>query len=83
MNHVKNAKKLKIGVICFTPQKFNKKVNSLIVLSESKDIEEAARKLYGALHELDKEKLDVIIAERFPDKGLGASINDRLERAQR
>ena len=27
------------------------------------------------------ENLDVIIAERFPDSGLGKSINDRLQRA--
>lgn len=73
----------KIGVICFSPQKFKKNIDKLIVLSDSKDVEEAARKLYSALHELDKEELDVIIAERFPDEGLGASINDRLERAQK
>jgi L-threonylcarbamoyladenylate synthase len=33
------------------------------------------------MHQLDKENLDLIIAEKFPDKGLGKSINDRLKRA--
>jgi L-threonylcarbamoyladenylate synthase len=37
--------------------------------------------LYNALHKLDQLHLDVIIAERFPDHGLGRTINDRLERA--
>ena len=40
-----------------------------------------ATKLYDSLHELDCKKLDVIIAERLPDIGLGKSINDRLQRA--
>ena len=45
------------------------------------NLAEAASKLYDALHQLDKENLDIIIAERLPDNGLGKSINDRLQRA--
>jgi L-threonylcarbamoyladenylate synthase len=41
----------------------------------------AASKLYSALHELDHLELDVIIAEKVPNIGLGKSINDRLKRA--
>jgi L-threonylcarbamoyladenylate synthase len=33
------------------------------------------------LHRLDKMNLDIIIAQKFPDYGLGKSINDRLTRA--
>ena len=44
-------------------------------------MEEAASKLYDALHQLDNQDLDIIIAEEFPDYGLGKSINDRLKRA--
>jgi L-threonylcarbamoyladenylate synthase len=51
------------------------------LLSEEGDLEIAASKLYDVLHQLDKLNLDVIIAERFPEYGLGNSINDRLERA--
>ncbi|WP_298411427.1 Sua5 family C-terminal domain-containing protein, partial [Hydrotalea sp.] len=39
--------------------------------------------LYSALHRLDKLRLDVIIAERFPDAGLGKTINDKLERTSK
>jgi hypothetical protein len=34
------------------------------------------------LHKLDQLHLDVIIAERFPDYGLGRTINDRLKGQQ-
>ena len=50
-------------------------------MSEDENLQEAASNLYDALHQLDKEDLDIIIAERLPDYGLGKSINDRLERA--
>jgi L-threonylcarbamoyladenylate synthase len=33
------------------------------------------------MHRLDAANLDVIIAEKFPDDGIGKAINDRLERA--
>jgi L-threonylcarbamoyladenylate synthase len=51
------------------------------VLSPTGNLTEAASQLYNALHKLDQLHLDVIIAERFPDYGLGRTINDRLERA--
>ena len=44
-------------------------------------MQEAASKLYDSLHELDRQKLDIIIAERLPNNGLGKSMNDRLQRA--
>ncbi|TDD97396.1 L-threonylcarbamoyladenylate synthase [Flavobacterium cellulosilyticum] len=52
-----------------------------IVLSEKGDLIEAAKNLYESLHQLDKMNLDVIIAQKMPEVGLGVSINDRLERA--
>jgi len=51
------------------------------ILSATWDLHEAASNLYTALHNLDVGGLDVIIAEKMPDEGLGKSINDRLERA--
>ncbi|HRH37448.1 MAG TPA: L-threonylcarbamoyladenylate synthase, partial [Flavobacteriales bacterium] len=51
------------------------------VLSPSGDLNEAARKLFGVLRELDNSDCDVILTERFPDEGLGRAINDRLKRA--
>jgi L-threonylcarbamoyladenylate synthase len=50
-------------------------------LSERGDLCEAAANLFRFLRELDVLDVDLIVAERAPDQGLGAAINDRLERA--
>jgi len=71
----------KIGVLKFTGKVDFPEVAHIEILSESGDLKEAAAKLYTALHKLDDLDLDMIVAERFPDYGLGKSINDRLERA--
>jgi L-threonylcarbamoyladenylate synthase len=44
-------------------------------------MQEAASNLYAAMHALDAQQLDVIIAEKLPEFGLGKSMNDRLQRA--
>ncbi len=50
-------------------------------LSERSDLREAAANFFGMLRELDAQDLDLIVAERVPEEGIGAAINDRLERA--
>lgn len=50
-------------------------------LSSRQDLREAAANLFRCLRELDQSNLDLIVAEKLPDEGLGAAINDRLERA--
>ncbi|WP_224997408.1 L-threonylcarbamoyladenylate synthase [Cesiribacter sp. SM1] len=50
-------------------------------LSASADLAEAARNLFKALRVLDSAPVNLIIAERVPDYGLGRAINDRLRRA--
>lgn len=50
-------------------------------LSPTGSLSEAAAKLYDALHAMDNMNLDVIVAQRFPDIGVGKTINDRLSRA--
>ncbi|WP_299333645.1 L-threonylcarbamoyladenylate synthase [uncultured Psychroserpens sp.] len=71
----------RIGVLAFQNAHKHDAITFQIVLSEANDLSEAASKLYDALHQLDKQDLDIIIAERCPDVGLGTSINDRLQRA--
>jgi L-threonylcarbamoyladenylate synthase len=78
---IKDYTDKKIGVLTFSNG-----VNSLNgihieVLSKKGDLKEAASNLYSALHRLDTLNLDMIVAELFPNIGLGKSINDRLERA--
>ena len=50
-------------------------------LSKRPDLVEAATNLFRLLRELDGQSLDLIVAEKVPDEGLGAAINDRLRRA--
>lgn len=71
----------KIGLLLFKNKLTDVLVATQEVLSPSGDLGEAARELYAALHRLDKMDLDVIIAEHFPEEGLGKTINDRLQRA--
>ncbi|HET7839701.1 MAG TPA: L-threonylcarbamoyladenylate synthase [Rectinemataceae bacterium] len=53
------------------------------LLSPSGDLVEAAASLFAHMHELDALGLDEIWAERVPEGGLGAAINDRLHKASR
>ena len=71
----------KIGLLLFSHKINHPQIVHQEVLSANADLKEAASNLYAALHVLDKQKVDIIIAERLPDIGLGKSINDRLERA--
>lgn len=50
-------------------------------LSPSGDLSEAARHLFHYLRLLDAIDIELIIAQKLPDAGLGAAINDRLKRA--
>ena len=71
----------KIGLLLHIKEPKELEVVKTIYLTETGDLKEAASKLYSAMHELDKLDLDLIVAQRLPDTGLGKSINDRLERA--
>ncbi|GAO43467.1 L-threonylcarbamoyladenylate synthase [Flavihumibacter petaseus] len=50
-------------------------------LSASGSLEEAASRLFAAMRLADDMDIDLIIADRFPEEGLGLAINDRLQRA--
>jgi L-threonylcarbamoyladenylate synthase len=50
-------------------------------LAANGDVNGAARKLFHVLRDLDASDAELIIAEVFPNEGLGRAINDRLRRA--
>ena len=70
-----------IGILAFENEIKNKAIKFQIVLSKTGNVSEAATNLYSALHQLDEQGLDIIIAERLPNHDIGKSINDRLQRA--
>ncbi|MCH2107918.1 MAG: threonylcarbamoyl-AMP synthase [Polyangiaceae bacterium] len=51
------------------------------VLSPSGSLEEAASRLFEALHELERGSAKRIVAEWVPAQGIGQAMNDRLRRA--
>ena len=78
---LKLYKNKRVGLITFQSAIENSYIEVQITLSQTGDLKESASKLYDVLHQLDKKNLDVIIAEKLPNYGLGKSINDRLNRA--
>lgn len=71
----------KIGLLIFGNEKFTDSRYTVKNLSENGDVAEAAKNLYAHMHLLDEMGLELIIAQKFPDAGIGKSINDRLSRA--
>lgn len=72
---------LRIGLLVFKDSYRGDDVAYQECLSPSGDMETAAANLYAAMHRLDKQDLDLILAELLPEEGLGKTINDRLRRA--
>lgn len=54
---------------------------SLFNWESSTDFANAAQKLYAKLFAIDQMQFDGMVIEKFPDVGLGKTINDRLQRA--
>jgi len=59
----------------------NVPIKKQVILSTKGSLKAAARRLYAALRALDESGAERIFAERFPDEGLGRTLNDRLEKA--
>lgn len=71
----------RIGLLLFNNVTIDKEDVVVEILSKKGSFKEATANLYAAMHRLDTQNLDLIIAQKFPEIDLGISINDRLERA--
>ena len=69
------------ALLAWNPVKIDAPFVAIRRLSDRGDIREAAANLFRFLRELDALDVDLIVAERVPDQGLGAAIIDRLCRA--
>jgi L-threonylcarbamoyladenylate synthase len=78
-----NTETQNVGVIRFSPetQISGIKPKVLVTISENKDLNEIATKLYGAIRELDDLNLDLILIDSCSQDGVGGAIMDRIERA--
>jgi L-threonylcarbamoyladenylate synthase len=72
----------KIATISFTKNIEGIQREYSFILSPNGNLQEAASNLFAALRKIDQLQADVILAEIFPDEGIGRAINDRLSRAQ-
>lgn len=70
-----------IGALVFRELPDVDRFGRVEVLSPDGSLTEAATHFFAALRRLDAAELRLIVAEMFPDEGLGKAINDRLERA--
>jgi L-threonylcarbamoyladenylate synthase len=73
--------KERVGLLSWNAHPSGAKFAAVRELSAKKELREAAASLFAHLRFLDSLDLDLIVAERLPEKGLGAAIMDRLRRA--
>ncbi|MDQ2825189.1 MAG: L-threonylcarbamoyladenylate synthase, partial [Verrucomicrobiota bacterium] len=73
--------KQRCGLLAWNPVEKPERFAAIRRLSDRSDLREAAANLFRYLRELDALDVDLILAERVPDRGLGAAILDRLRRA--
>lgn len=71
----------RVGLLAFRQPDSTAGFAAVEVLSPGGDLREAAAEFFAALRRLDAQGLDRIVAERFPNTGLGVALNDRLRRA--
>ncbi|MEO9870064.1 L-threonylcarbamoyladenylate synthase [Ekhidna sp.] len=68
------------GIISFQKE-YDLPMKNLAVLSDTGDLNQAARNIFTALRKMDQSHLKIILAEYLPEEGLGRAVNDRLRRA--
>jgi L-threonylcarbamoyladenylate synthase len=54
---------------------------AVFVLSSEGSLTVAAAQLFAVMRQIDQQDFEVILAEYFPNEGIGKAINDRLDRA--
>jgi len=71
----------KVGILATDETLRYYDADSLKSLGSRSNVETIARNLFSLLREFDHEKVDVIIAEGIPSRGLGLAVMNRLRRA--
>lgn len=71
----------RLGLLAFEEPSSRDGWQVVEVLSPTGDLVEAAANFFAALRRLDALDLDGIVADSFPQHGLGRALNDRLKRA--
>lgn len=83
-NLIQNLKLInpaKTGTLTFSQKVGGVPLKNQRILSPKGNLVEAASQLFSSLNSFKGSGLEVILAEEFPNEGLGRAINDRLKRA--
>jgi L-threonylcarbamoyladenylate synthase len=78
---VYKAEGKKVGALSTDETTSHYKADVVKSMGSRTDLAGVARNLFRLLRELDAERVDVIIAESVPMKGLGLAVTNRLRRA--
>lgn len=71
---------LKVGLLAFGESQ-RTDFDLIENVSNSGSLVEAAANFFASLRRLEAANIDLILAEKFPNEGLGLALNDRLRRA--
>ena len=78
-----NVKKIKKDEAYLLIKKKGKTKSNYYFLSKKGSMKEAAKNLYSTLRKIKKDRYKSIAVGKIPNKGLGKTINDRLNRASK
>ena len=78
-----NAKKSKKGEAFVLIKKRKKSFRNYYYLSKKNNLQQSAKNLYTLLRKIKKDGYKMIAVEKIQNKGIGKTINDRLNRASR
>jgi len=70
-----------VGILTFDESKITYDHVIVKSLGSRRDLKMAAKKVFGLLREFDNDRVDMIVAEGTPEKGLGLAIMNRLRKA--
>ena len=78
-----NVKKPKKNEAFVLIKKRKSNLKNYYYLSKKNDLNQSARNLYALLRKIKKDGYTMIAVEKIPNKGIGKTINDRLNRASK
>lgn len=78
---IKKYRTENIGLLLFHEDRPEYSDYQRLILSADGSLENASKELYRSMIQMDEMNLDLILVEKFPDVGLGRSMNDKLKRA--
>ena len=78
-----NAVKPKYEEAFILIKKRKTKLKNYFYISKENNLNQAAKNLYTCLRKIKKKGYKSIAVEKIPNRGLGKTINDRLNRASK